>query len=378
MTGASSFALERRLGKQGMAVETALSVLRAGDRATLAPAIVIGGPHAFLREYIFDTVRRRMLRQGMQYRGFQVGGAGGFDAMLAELREADLFAPVRVVGCRVLRSHRGGGAESDGEEDSGAAASNSRAGAAAGEAALVAALEAMRGPGALIVVYERDSAPAKIRRAAEQVGLAINCPRPYDNQLPQFAEAFARVQDLRLGPGVAELLVARHAGDLSAIVNTLAKAAIHREAGATLGAADFGEPAAAKIPDLFELAEALSSGRGAAALAILGRALAAGRDPFELLAVEIAPVVRRMMLAAAMAAHKQSTPQIAAALGTSPSSPLAMRAIEGARRFGAARLRETYRRVAQLDADFKNGRVKEREEALAGMLLELMAQPARA
>ena len=74
-----------------MAVEAALSILRAGDRATLAPAIVISGPHAFLREYVFDTVRRRMLQQGMKYRGFQVGGAEGFDSVLAELREADLF-----------------------------------------------------------------------------------------------------------------------------------------------------------------------------------------------------------------------------------------------------------------------------------------------
>lgn len=355
-----------------MAVETALSILRAGDRAALAPAIVISGPHAFLREYVFDTVRRRMLRQGMKYRGFQVGGAEGFDAVLAELREADLFAPVRVVGCRVLRSHRGGGEPGDDDDGDGAASGNSRSGGG-GEAALAETLETMRGPGALIVIYERDTAPAKIRRATEQGGLAINCPRPYDNQLAQFAEALARAQDLRLAPGVAELLISRHAGDLSAIANTLAKAAIHREPEATLGPADLGDPAASKIPDLFELAEAISNGRAAAALATLGRALAAGRDPFELLAVEIIPVMRRMMLAAAMAAQRQSAPQIAAALGMSPSSPLATRAIEGARRFGMVRLSEAYRRVAQLDADFKNGQIKEREEALAGMLLELMA-----
>src|SRR5271163_2143791 len=212
-----------------MAVETALSILRAGDRATLAPAIVISGAHAFLREYVFDTVRRRMLRQGMKYRGFQVGGAEGFDAVLAELREADLFAPVRVVGCRVLRSHRGGAEQDDNDE--GAASGGSRSG---GEGALAAALETMRGPGALIAIYERDAAPAKIRRAVEQGGLAINCPRPYDNHLTQFTEAFARGQDLRLGPGVAELLVSRHAGDLAAIANTLAKAAITREPGAPL------------------------------------------------------------------------------------------------------------------------------------------------
>jgi DNA polymerase III delta subunit len=358
-----------------MAVETALSILRAGDRAAFAAAIVISGPHAFLREYVFDFVRRRMLRQGMKYRGFQVGGAEGFDAVLAELRESDLFAPVRVVGCRVLRSHRGGSEE---DTDDAGAAGSARGGAGGGEAALAEALETLRGPNALIVVYERDAAPAKVRRAVEQGGLAINCPRAYDNQLTQFAEAFARAQDLRLGPGVAELLAARHAGELSAMANTLAKAAIHRDPGTTLSAADLGDPAAARIPELFDLAEAVSNGRAAAALALLGRAIAAGRDPFELLAVEIIPVMRRMMLAASMAAERQSAPQIAAALGMSPSSPLAMRAIDGARRFGIARLTDAWRRVSQLDADFKNGKIQEREEALAGMLLELMSPPARA
>jgi hypothetical protein len=117
-----------------MAVETALSILRAGERATLAPAIVISGTHAFLRECVFDTVRRRLLRGGMKYRGFQVGGAEGFDAVLAEFREADLFAPMRAVACRVLRSHRGG--VDQGDEDDGAASDGARSGAAAGEAAL--------------------------------------------------------------------------------------------------------------------------------------------------------------------------------------------------------------------------------------------------
>jgi DNA polymerase III delta subunit len=353
-----------------MAVESAISMLRAGDRAPAAPAIVISGAHAFLREYMYDLVRRRMLRQGMQYRGFQVGGADGFETILNELREPDLFAPARVIGCRVLRSHRGGGdrdGDADGEDG---APGRPRA---AGEAALAEAIETIRGPGALIVLYERDAAPAKIRRAAEQSGLAINCPRPYDNQLVQFAEAFARAHELRLGPGASEMLVSRHAGDLGAIANALAKAAIHGGSGATVGRADLADPAAAKIPDLFDLAEAFSTGRAGPAILILGRALASGRDPFELLAVEIAPVMRRMMLAASMLAQRQGTSQIAAALGMSPSSPLAARAIEGARRFGVARLRDGYRRIVALDADFKNGEIKDRDEALAGLLLELTA-----
>ena len=356
-----------------MAVETALSVLRTGERAKIPSSVVISGPHAFLREYVFDRVRRRLAGQGMCYRGFQVGGAGGFDSVLAELRETDLFAPARLVACRVLRSHRAGSSE----EDDDGASGGGRKGAAGGEAALAAALEAMRPPGALVVLYDRDSAPARIRRAVERCGLAINCMRPFDNQLAQFAGAFAGAADLRLGPGVADLLVLRHAGDLSAIANTLAKAAIRCAPGATLDSKDFSEPAAAKVPELFDLAEALANGNAAAAFTILERALAVGRDPLEILSVEIIPVMRRMMLAASMVERRQNARQIAGALGLSPASSLAQRAIDGARRFGLARLDRVYRRASELDAGFKNGRFKERGEKLAALLIELFAAQER-
>lgn len=351
-----------------MAVETALSILRAGERAKIPAGVVISGPHAFLREYVFDRVRSRLAAQGMRYRGFQVGGAGGFDSVLAELRESDLFAPARLVACRVLRSHRGGSSD----EDSGASGDGRKA-ATGGEAALAAALEAVRPPGALVVLYDRDSAPARIRRAVERDGLVINCMRPFDNQLAQFAETFANAVNLRLGPGVAELLVSRHAGDLGAIANTLAKAAIHCASDAALDTKDFSEPAAAKVPELFDLAEALANGNAAAAFTILERALAVGRDPLEILSVEIIPVMRRMMLAASMVERRQNARQIAAALGLSPASSLAQRAIDGARRFGPGRLRQVYQRASELDAGFKNGRFKERDEELAALLIELFA-----
>lgn len=355
-----------------MAVETALSLLRAGERRSLSPAIVISGPQAFLREYVFDAVRRRLVRKGLQCRVFHIGGSDGFDAVLAELREADLFAPARLVACRVLRSHRGGGSDEDGAATTSGSRRPSPAG---GEAALAQALATIREPGALVVVYERDSAPARIRRAVEEGGLAINCPRPYDNQLTQFAEAIARTEGVPLAAGAADLLVSRHAGDLAAIANTLAKAAIWKPEG-EIGPADLSEPAAARIPELFDLAEALSRGRAPAAFAVLERAIGVGRDPFELLSVEIVPVMRRMMLAASMAAEHRSAQQIAGALGLSPSSPLAVRAIDGARRFGLPRLSRAYQRVSEVDAGFKNGRIKERHAALATILLDLLGPPA--
>jgi len=74
-------------------------------------------------------------------------------------------------------------------------------------------------------------------------------------------------------------------------------------------------------------------------------------------------------------ASRRSPGEVAAALGLPPQSGLATRAIEGARRFGLARLERAYWRACAMDAGFKDGTIKEREQALAGLILELMSAP---
>jgi len=145
--------------------------------------------------------------------------------------------------------------------------------------------------------------------------------------------------------------------------------------GVAVQPTDLDEQGARRMPEAFELAESLARGRTSSALAQLGRAIALGRDVFEILGVEIIPTMRRMMIAASMLASRKSPADVAAALGVSPTSGLATRAIEGARRLGLPRLERAYWRACKLDADFKNGQLKEREEALAGLLLELMESP---
>jgi len=243
-----------------------------------------------------------------------------------------------------------------------------------GDVGLIGAVTEARPPNHLVIVYDKDAAPAKIRRAAESAGMLVNCLRPFDNQLPQYAQSFARGFGLKLSQSAAELLIARHGGDLSAIANALGKLAIHLEQGASIEASDLSEQGPSKLPEPFEIAESLSAGRTAATLAQLTRALGGGRDPFELLAVEFIPVLRRMMLAASMLAARKSTYDIAGALGFGPSSPLATRAIDGAKRFGLAKLQRAYHRASELDEDFKNGETKARAEALSSLVLELTSQ----
>jgi len=270
-----------------------------------------------------------------------------------------------VVACRILRSRRE-------RADDAEPADSRTAGAGGGEAALVAAIEAERGPGHLILLYEKDNAPAKVRRAAEKPALMVSCMRPFDNQIEQYVQVFAHRLGLKLAPAALDMLLSRHGGDLAAVANALAKVTIFATPGASVQPADLDEQGARRMPEAFELAESLARGRASAALAQLGRALALGRDAFEILAVEVIPVMRRMMIAASTLAARGGTDDVAAALGVQPTSGLATRAIEGARRLGLPRLERAYRRACELDAGFKNGLVKEREEALAGLILDLM------
>ncbi|HEX3409408.1 MAG TPA: hypothetical protein VHS07_03975 [Candidatus Binataceae bacterium] len=351
-----------------MAVENALAFLRGGARPPAA-IVLIAGPQGFLREYVLDTLRLRMASAGYQYRPLQVGGGDGYAGVISELGEADLFAPKRLIACRVLKSYRErASADGDAEGDDG----GGKSGGAADESALCVALERISGAVQVALVYERDNAPAKIRRVVEKIGTVVNCMRPFDNQLDQYVDVFAQKFGLKLTRTAVDLLIGRHGSDLAAISNALAKAAISSAEGAKIESPDLGGAGPSRIPDLFELAESVARGRPAEALALFDRAIHTGRDPIELLAVEIVPLLRRMLVAAALLEKRKSPADVARALGMQPSSQLVMRAVDGGRRFGARGLLRAHQRACELDAKFKNGLILERESAISSMLLDLM------
>ncbi len=352
-----------------MPAENALGFLRmVASAKTLPTAVVIAGPHAFLREYLLDALAARAAREGLQYRAFQIANAADAASVVEELRAPDLFAPKRMLVCRVMRSFRERGGDAD---DAGAGSAPQQARGT--DNSLADLVTSNIGPSVLAIVYEKDSAPAKVRRAAESAGVMVNCLRPFENQLAQYAQIVARGMELKLSAQAADLIVSRHGGDLGAIANALEKIAIGMEKGGQIEAADLNEPGSARLPELFEIAESISAGRANAALAQITRAFGAGREPVEILALEVIPVMRRMMIAAAMLAARKSAGEIAGSLGINPNSPLASRAIEGARKIGLARLERAYRRAAELDTGFKNGQIKDREGALSALVLELTA-----
>src|SRR5580698_4367741 len=95
-----------------MPVENALGFLRIVEIAkTLPGAILIAGPNAYLREYLVDAIARRLIREGLQYRTFQIANASDFASVVEELHAPDLFAPKRMLVCRVMRSFRDRGGD---------------------------------------------------------------------------------------------------------------------------------------------------------------------------------------------------------------------------------------------------------------------------
>ena len=349
-----------------MAVENPLPFLRSlSERRPLPPTILLFGPQAFLREYLLDAIRNRLAGEGLEYSGFQVGAGDDFGGVIEELLAPGLFAARKLIACRVLRSRR--------ERTVGDDARPSKSSHGADESALIDALERAQGQSYLVLLYEA-TVPAKLRQAAEKQGVAVNCNRPFDNQIGQYAQIFARTVGLKLSAAAAELLIARYGGDLAALNNALAKLAIGHERGEAVEASEVREPAAHGVPEVFELAESLARGQPARAFALLDRSLATGRDTFELLALEILPVLRRMLIVASIIKQPGfTTADAARVLGLPPSSPLAIRAVEGARRLGADRLNRSYKAAAEMDAGFKLGEIRGREQALSGLILELLS-----
>jgi len=348
-----------------VATETALAFLRAlaGTRPP-PPLVVIAGPQAFLREYTLSRLREALVRDGFQYRSFQVGAGDGLREVLSELDAGDLFAARRLLACRLLRGYRE--RATAGDDDSQPAVETG------GEAALAAAAEKLDTTVRLAIVCERDTAPARLRRVGEARGVVVNCARPFDNQLAQYVELFARNLDLKLTGAAVDLLTARHGGDLAAVANALARAV--GDGGKALSAADFGEAAALRIPDLFELADAIARGDANESLALFDHAIQIGRDPIELLAVEIIPSLRRMLVAAVMLDARKGPTLIASALGMAAHSTMVARALDGARGFGVARLTAAIRQACRLDEGIKTGQIKDRTTAVAGLLLDLLAR----
>lgn len=355
-----------------MASENALaflSQLEAG-KALLPAVILISGPQAFLKEYVLDACRDALRGPGRESQSFHIGPGAGFGAVMEAVSAPSLFAPAMVATCRIFRSR--GAAESDGGE-----AGEGRASRGTEDSSLSRAIELARTPSHLILIYDRDNAPAKVQRQVEKAGLGVICSKPFESQCSQFATLFARRLGLKINYASADALTERYATNLAAMHNTLVLAAIatieqnpDEFLRSATGTVDLGG-------ELFQISESLSGDLPLMPLAMIDRAVAIGRDPTELLSLEIIPALRKLLIAATLTMQGQGPAEIAMEISMSPRSPRVTATVNAARRYGLRRLTRTYREAIDLDASFKNGTVKEREQALSSLLAPLLLDDSR-
>jgi DNA polymerase III delta subunit len=348
-----------------MARMTALEFLHACARKSPLPSsLLIYGPQAFLREYVLDAALASIASSNRERVRLQLTPAESPATLLNELSELSLFAPARIIVCRVLRGRRARDSSSDESLDTGAKRD--------GDARLAEAIGKLAPAISLMMLYEHEHAPAAIRQIVEDRGLAVVCGKPFPNQVQQYAQLFARGLELDLSAPACAHLAERYHADLAALYNVLVLAAIELGAKAKVGMKQLSRPFAGGAPELFDLARCVSNAQAGRFLTLLDRASAVGRDAIEVLAVEVIPTLRRMLIAASTLADGYPRAQIARTLGMGPHSPAIESAIDGATRLGLDRIRASYREAVKLDAAFKNGLTREREAALCRLMLDLL------
>src|SRR5258708_16197669 len=145
-----------------MPLETALAYLRTSasdDSKRIPPVVVIFGPHAFLREYVLDSVVRKLISDGCQHRSFQIGSGDDYGAVLNEISAPDLFAPRRAIACRILKSRRDKAETAGAQADAGDARASGSGGS---ETALGGAIATARGPVNPTLVYANNKPPPQV------------------------------------------------------------------------------------------------------------------------------------------------------------------------------------------------------------------------
>ncbi len=346
-----------------MRSQTALEFLSDLTAGHTPPAVVhVFGPNAFLREYVMDAVVLALKTHGFERVSFHLSNSDDARPILEELSDSGLFTRRKVITCRIVRASRTG-SESE----------RARAGKTALETALGRTIPNLPPNVSLVILYERESLPANLSRAVQENGAAVVCPRPFANQIVRYAQLFGRRLGARLPNNVYVQLAEGCGDDLGAIYNAIEKISLQGEQAGQAEIVQHTSDDHAAAPQLFELARALSEAEPGVFCARLERALALGREPVEILAVEIIPTLRRMLVAASLLAARQAPSQIGQALGWPAHSQIVQSTVSGARRLGLERVRQLYREAIALDKDFKTGAVKQREAALFRLAFGLAA-----
>jgi DNA polymerase-3 subunit delta len=199
-------------------------------------------------------------------------------------------------------------------------------------------------------------------------GWAFEFPRLSLGRIPAWLREEARARGHALGNDAAELLVELTGPDLRAAVGEIEKLSLYVGGARRIDAAVVAEVVGSRRGrSMFELADLLQRREVSRALGVLRTLLEQGAEPVAVVAF-LAGQLRRMIVAAELAGGKRPPSDVAQALGL--PAWVAERISDGARRYGAERLRAALRRLAEVDVSLKSSRL-DRASLLESFVLDL-------
>jgi len=235
----------------------------------IRPAYLVAGDEALLRDDAVQAILDAVLEGGTE--DFNLDRLSGTDGMPARLVDAVRTLPVmarrRLVVLRDLEARRGSTA-------------------VLGDA-IVEALEELATDEQVrsVLVVVTAKADARLKWVKAFGDARVDCAAPKrEKEIVGFARAEAKAQGVKLEKGAAELLAERVGPQLLVIRHEIAKAALLAGPGKPVGRGHVAAGTAdVSEGPVWDLTDAIGEGRSADALVLLGKLLAAGAAPIQLL-----------------------------------------------------------------------------------------------
>lgn len=332
-----------RRSAQSGAVLTPAGLGKELAAGQLRPAYLLAGPEPLYRDDALAGIRAAVLGDGpSEFNETRLDGARTNAGELSEAaHELPVFAERRLV---VLREPEARRARAQQITD-----------------ALVEVLAELREQQAttLVVLAARADKRSRWVKAFAAPAARVDCEAPRRSRdIAAFAAEEARRREIRLGPGAAEALAEIAGPQLLLLRQELEKAALLAGEGEEVSREHVLEGASGLAEEpIWDLTDAIGEGRGADALAILRRMLAAGAAP--------------PMLLGALASHFRKLTRTSH--GAAPrGSPWAMRKLESqASRYHPQRLQSNLAAIHSVDEVLKGQGALTPSLALERLVLNL-------
>lgn len=321
----------------------ALDLLRNLERHTVRPVYVLFGPEHRLRDALIDAICRVVVQPG-----WEEMNVAKFVGDLPECYQLCQTPPFgggrRVVLC--VDSQLLGGGRKD-------------AASAQAQDLLLRYLPQPSPYSCLIVSCPVDRADQRLRvvRLLEEAGALVECGVPSTTEAMAWATQYAAGRGRRLAKEAAAYIVEGCLRRLGDIERELDKLMLYAGDAKQLTVQEARAAGAARGAQVFELTDAVTAGKEAAALSVLQQLWRQGEAPV-MIVFMLARQFRMLWQAARLTTQGKRAPAVAGALRVPEF--VAGRLMEGAAAMGPAQLPRAFRILLEADVAIKSGQLHER------------------